>query len=88
MATIRPFRGLRYNTAKVALSDVITQPYDRIHEAEQERYYALSPYSLVRIILGKRTSWASDTENIYTRARCYARTWLAEGILVLDHRPV
>lgn len=87
MATIRPFRGLRYNTGKVALSDVITQPYDRIHEAEQERYYALSPYSLVRIIQGKKTVWDDEADNVYTRARCYARTWLAEGVLVRDTSP-
>jgi len=87
MADIRPFRGLRYNTSKVALSDVITQPYDRIHEAEQERYYALSPYNLVRIIQGKKTLWDTDAENVYTRARCYARTWLAEEILLRDPHP-
>jgi uncharacterized protein (DUF1015 family) len=87
MADIRPFRGLRYNTSKVALSDVITQPYDRIHEAEQERYYALSPYNLVRIIQGKKTPWDTDAENVYTRARCYARTWLAEEILLRDPHP-
>ncbi len=87
MTDIRPFRGLRYNTGKVALSDVITQPYDRIHEAEQERYYALSPYSLVRIIQGKKTTWDNDADNVYTRARCYARTWLAEEILVRDPCP-
>ncbi len=87
MADIRPFRGLRYNTGKVALSDVITQPYDRIHEAEQERYYALSPYNLVRIIQGKKTAWDNDADNVYTRARCYARTWLAEEILLRDPHP-
>ena len=36
MTTIRPFRGLRYNPDKFCdLSDVITMPYDRIHEPEQ-----------------------------------------------------
>ncbi len=56
MAVIRPFRGIRYNLSRIGdLSTVITQPYDRIHGAEQARYYELSPYNFVRIILGKRT---------------------------------
>jgi len=88
MATIRPFCGLRYNLGRVGdLSAVITQPYDRIHEAEQERYYALSPYNFCRIILGKKTAQENEQDNVYTRARCYAQTWLAEGVLVREAQP-
>ncbi len=88
MAVIRPFRGIRYNLSRIGdLSSVVTQPYDRIHDAEQARYYELSPYNFVRIILGKRTPHDSETDNVYTRARCYGQTWLAEGILVRDERP-
>lgn len=88
MAVIRPFRGVRYNLERIGdLSSVITQPYDRIHDAEQARYYELSPYNFVRIILGKRTPHDSETDNVYTRARCYGQTWLAEGTLVRDERP-
>lgn len=88
MAVIRPFRGLRYNLEKIGdLSTVVTQPYDRIHEPEQARYYALNPYNFVRIILGKRTPHDTDADNVYTRARCYGQTWLAEGVLVRDERP-
>jgi len=88
MAVIRPFRGIRYNLERIGdLSSVITQPYDRIHDAEQARYYEMSPYNFVRIILGKRSPHDSETDNVYTRARCYGQTWLAEGILVRDERP-
>lgn len=88
MAVIRPFRGVRYNRERIGdLSTVVTQPYDRIHEPEQAQYYELSPYNFIRIILGKRTPQDTDTDNVYTRARCYGQTWLAEGILVRDERP-
>ncbi len=88
MATIRAFRGLRYNPQRIGdLSTVITQPYDRIHELEQERYYALSPYNFCRIILGKKTTQDSEADNVYTRARCYAQTWLAEGVLMREAQP-
>ncbi|HIQ02260.1 MAG TPA: DUF1015 domain-containing protein [Anaerolineales bacterium] len=88
MAIVRPFRGLRYNVEKVGdLSKVITQPYDRIHEPQQARYYELSPYNFARIIRGKQTPADSDADNVYTRARCYAQTWLAEGVLTREERP-
>jgi uncharacterized protein (DUF1015 family) len=88
MAAIRPFRGLRYNPDQVGdLSAVITQPYDRIHEAEQAQYYQLSPYNFVRVIQGKKGPQDNDEDNVYTRARCYARTWLAEGVLMREPQP-
>src|ERR1700676_2621686 len=54
MAGIHPFRALRYDLRQVSASQVVTQPYDKITPAMQERYYAASPYNLVRIILGRR----------------------------------
>ncbi len=54
MADILPFRALRYDLQRVSASQVVTQPYDKITPAMQERYYAASPYNLVRIILGRR----------------------------------
>ncbi|HOT91293.1 MAG TPA: DUF1015 domain-containing protein [Anaerolineae bacterium] len=88
MTKIRPFRGLRYNPDKFCdLSDVITMPYDRIHEAEQARYYDLSPYNYVRIIQGRHTPDDNAENNVYTRARGYMDTWLAEGIFIRDPEP-
>jgi len=88
MALIKPFRGLRYNPARIPdLSAVITQPYDRIHEAEQASYYALSTYNFCRIIWGKRTGGDTEANNVYTRARCYSQTWQTEEILIRDSRP-
>ncbi len=87
MVTIKPFKGLRYNPDKFCdLSEVITQPYDRIHDAEQAQYYDLSPYNYVRIIQGIRTP--DDIENnVYTRARGYALNWMAENALIRDPEP-
>ena len=53
MAEIRPFRAYRYDTNRVALKDVLTQPYDKITPDMQERYYAASPYNLIAIEKGK-----------------------------------
>ncbi len=85
MTNIRPFRGLRYNPDKFCdLSDVITMPYDRIHEAEQAQYYELSPYSYAHIIQGRHTPDDDAENNVYTRARGYMLNWLAEEIFIRD----
>jgi uncharacterized protein (DUF1015 family) len=87
MADILPFRALRYNLQQVSASQVVTQPYDKITPAMQERYYAASPYNLVRIILGRREVTDNTGDNVYTRAAAYGREWRAQGILQLDAAP-
>jgi len=86
MADILPFRALRYDLQRVSASQVVTQPYDKITPAMQERYYAASPYNLVRIILGHRDP-DQPSNNVYTRAAAYGRAWRAEGILRQDGTP-
>lgn len=87
MADIRPFRALRYNLDRVSAAQVVTQPYDKISPAMQERYYAASPYNLVRIILGRHESDDNAVNNVYTRAAEYGRKWRQEGILQQDTAP-
>jgi len=83
MAKIYPFRALRYDTARVKPADVVTQPYDKITPAMQDRYYNLSPYNLVRIILGTREP-DSPHDNVYSRAAAHLRDWRAQGVLTPD----
>jgi uncharacterized protein (DUF1015 family) len=87
MAELFPFRALRYNSARVNLAEVVTQPYDKITPAMQQAYYAASPGNLVRIILGKRESADSDRDNVYTRAAGYFADWRRNRILVADDAP-
>src|SRR5690242_14535156 len=87
MAHIEPFRAFRYNTDQVPLASVATQPYDKITPEMQERYYAASPYNLVRIILGKRLATDRPDENPYTRAANCLREWRQKGVLHQDPKP-
>ena len=87
MADIHPFRALRYELQRVSAEQVVTQPYDKITPAMQERYYAASPYNLVRIILGHREPGDDASNNVYTRAAADARQWRADGILRQDSEP-
>jgi len=88
MATIAPFRGIRYNPHKVGdLSRVVSQPYDRIGPDLQARYYDLHPYNIVRLIRGQEYEDDTAEQNVYTRARDYYGSWLDAGYLLRDLAP-
>jgi uncharacterized protein (DUF1015 family) len=87
MARLYPFRALRYDASRVNMTDVVTQPYDKISPAMQERYYDASPYNLIRIILGKHKAKDNDTDNVYIRAAATLKDWRAEGILKEEAEP-
>ncbi len=88
MAEISPFRAWRYDPRKVGrLELVITQPYDKITPAMQERYYSLSPFNLVRIIRGKIEPGDDEKNNVYSRAAAHFRDWIGQGILISDPQP-
>ncbi len=92
MAHIEPFRGIRYNTHKIAdLSQVIGQPYDRIDDELQQRYYEQSPYHIVRLIWGQAEPGdrpeEPDGPNVYTRAQAYYAMWRDQEILTRESTP-
>ncbi len=72
MVEINGFRGLRYSFSN--LSDVITQPYDKITDEMQEEYYK-KQYNYARLILN-RESHASAAKTL--------REWIDKGILKKD----
>jgi uncharacterized protein (DUF1015 family) len=88
MATIKSFRGTRYNPQRIGeLSSIISQPYDRVRHGLQDKYYERSPYNVVRIIRGKETPEDDEQDNVYTRAGKYYEAWLGEGILKREDTP-
>jgi uncharacterized protein (DUF1015 family) len=87
MAQIIPFRALRYDPQQVSVGQAVTQPYDKISPSMQDRYYAASPYNLVRIILGRREDADNPANNVYTRAAADFRAWRNKGVLRPDSAP-
>src|SRR6202795_4841665 len=88
MALISPFQAWRYDPERVPVQLAVTQPYDKITPAMQERYYQASPYNLVRIILGKRLPGGEgDAENVYARAATSFQNWRQTGVLRQDPEP-
>ena len=87
MARIAPFRALRFDPARVAISNVVTQPYDKITPEMQEAYYAASPFNLVRIILGKEQAGDRSGDDTYSRAAGFFSDWRRQGVFLQDEHP-
>lgn len=85
MATIVPFRGVRYNSAAVKdLAAVITPPYDVIRGRDQDSYYERSNYNLIRLEYGRALPGDTGSNNRYSRAAATFKEWLSSRILILD----
>src|SRR5262245_61983429 len=80
MAQIYPFRSLRYAPDRIPIEKVVTQPYDKISKVMQERYYALHPNNIIRLVFGKSNPGDSAADNIYTRAAEQLKDWRASGV--------
>ena len=85
MADVRPFRALRYDSDRVALSDVIVPPYDVISAEERVALYDRDPHSAVRLELTREVGDEADTH--YTHVSETLRDWQSEGILLRDAAP-
>ena len=84
MAEIFPFHAYRYDLGRVKLADVVTQPYDKITAAMQERYATLSPYNLIAVEKGPPSPKDSAADNVYTRAEKALQQWICDGVLVRE----
>ena len=87
LARIFPFQPYRYAAKAGVPETLITQPYDKISPAMQARYLSLSPYNLVRIILGQKSPTDSEHDDVYTRAARSLDEWIAGGILERESTP-
>jgi uncharacterized protein (DUF1015 family) len=88
MAEILPFKGIRYNLDKVGdPALVVSPPYDVISREEQENYYNLHPYNVIRLVFGKDLPGDTEEENKYTRAARYFQEWMNQHILMQDEQP-
>src|SRR6202171_4686875 len=87
MAQVYPFRAFRYNPARAAFDRVLTQPYDKISPAMQEKYYAADPHNLIAIEKGRVFPNDSPQNNVYTRAASALQDWIRSNIVVQDPAP-
>lgn len=83
MATVKGFKGIRYNPEKIHdFGNVLAPPYDVINSQEQDDLYNKDPHNVIRLILNKGSE---DTK--YEEAANTFRQWIEEDILTCDSEP-
>ena len=88
MPVARPFVGLLYDPAVAGPPETVTAPpYDVISPADQARLHDLSPFNVVRLILGKGQPGDDGSSNRYTRAGSLLREWRQRGVLAAAPAP-
>ena len=75
MGLLFPFQGYRYDAQKIGqLSDVVTQPYDKISTEMLDGYLKRHPYNVARVIKNPN----------YSEAAGYLQQWIDQGVLRQD----
>ena len=87
MAHVYPFRAFRYNPARAPFDRVLTQPYDKISPAMQEKYYAADPHNLIAMEKGHGYPGDTPQNSVYTRAAAALNNWIRENVVVQDPEP-
>lgn len=80
MATIKPFRGIRYNQMKVNIANVVAPPYDVISPEQQNGFYDKDPFNVVRLILGREDDRYSAAAQTYDE-------WQKNDVLLRELEP-
>src|SRR2546428_8712011 len=87
MAQVYPFRAFRYNPARAPFDRVLTQPYDKISPAMQEKYYTADPHNLIAVEKGRTYPGDTPQNDVYTRAAAAIEDWIHHQVLVQDPSP-
>lgn len=87
MALVQPFRAFRYNGNVVPYDRVLTQPYDKISPALQEKYYSADPHNLIAVEKGRAYPNDTPQNNVYTRAAASLNSWIGENAIQQDAAP-
>ncbi len=82
MAVIKPFRGMRYNTAEAGnISHLCCPPYDIISEEQRLAYINENEYNIIRLELPE------GGDNPYVTAAEILNLWKDKGVLITEDKP-
>src|ERR1700704_1178240 len=87
MAQVYPFRAFRYNPARAPFDRVLTQPYDKISPAMQDKYYEADPHNLIAVEKGRAYPTDTSQNNVYTRAAAALQEWIEKNTVTQDPAP-
>ena len=83
MATIKGFKGIRYNPDKIKdYESIVAPPYDVINGEEQDQLYDKDPFNVIRLILAK-----GDGEERYSNASQTFNEWKEQSVLINEDEP-
>ncbi|HKA15303.1 MAG TPA: DUF1015 domain-containing protein [Myxococcota bacterium] len=85
MTEVRPFRALRYDSARVDLSRVIVPPYDVVSAEDRAAFYDRDPHNAIRLELTRDVADEATTD--YAQVPETLAAWTAERVLTRDAEP-
>ncbi|RJP14894.1 MAG: DUF1015 domain-containing protein [Candidatus Abyssobacteria bacterium SURF_5] len=87
MAKVIPFKGYRYNPARVNIQDVVAPPYDVITPDQRDFLHQRHPHNIAMLTNPREMVGDSPQNNQYIRAGKALVHWIDSGILRQDERP-
>lgn len=88
MATVLPFKGLRYTGKAGHLMDLIAPPYDVLSPEERDAYAAKSPSNIVHVTLPEARGDDRSKFVKYARSSALIEQLRGDGFLAAEDRPV
>ncbi len=87
MATLRPFRGLRYTAQAGELETLVAPPYDVISPAEREELAAKNEFNAVQLTLPQSETDDRSKFIKYARSASRLEKWATDGTMSLEAQP-
>lgn len=87
MATIRPFRGLRYSQTAGPLEDLVAPPYDVLSTEERDAFAAKNPNNIVHLTLPEQRAEDRSKYVKYARSASKLEEMRREGVLEVETAP-
>lgn len=79
MATVQPFKAMRYDYNLAGTPEsLISPPYDIVSDQEQDRLELANPYNVIRLEKPRG-------ENCYVQSADILKDWMSKGILKIDN---
>ena len=87
MASIRPFKGLRFSDEVGPVDKLTAPPYDVLSPAERDEYASRDAHNVVHLTLPEQKSDDRSKYIKYARSAALLTAWRQDGSLATESRP-
>lgn len=87
MATVRPFRGLRFDKTAGTLADLVAPPYDVISSEQRDALAAKNAHNVVLLTLPEQEPDDRSKFVKYARSAARLAEWKRDGTLRVEPKP-